>query len=209
MRLLGFGERSGASPRRSAATAHRCAIIWRGNPSPLQASPYVDVSGSHHAANLHRRSRKESRIQQWVASLAASVTATHMAAAAGEIAPVCSGPGGTVSQAHRGVQGFGQEPPVERASVCANSTDRQHANDKYLQYPTSHVTSLRVRPRKRRKRVHKTAPLRKIPPYPIGVNFMEPALIILGGYHPPPSPSHRGRGTVKPSPLAGEGRVRG
>jgi len=27
-------------------------------------------------------------------------------------------------------------------------------------------------------------------------------------YHPPPSPSHRGRGFRKPSPLAGEGRAR-
>jgi hypothetical protein len=33
--------------------------------------------------------------------------------------------------------------------------------------------------------------------------------VISGAYHPPPSPSHRGRGFRKPSPLAGEGWERG
>jgi hypothetical protein len=50
---------------------------------------------------------------------------------------------------------------------------------------------------------------KKFPPCPIGANFREVWHVISGAYHPPPSPSHRGRGVLKPSPLAGEGRVRG
>ena len=42
MKVLGFGQHSVASPRRGARRAPCCAIIWRGDASPLQTSPYVD-----------------------------------------------------------------------------------------------------------------------------------------------------------------------
>jgi len=42
----------------------------------------------------------------------------------------------------------------------------------------------------------------------IGVNLREAPYGISMAYHSPPSPSRQGRGSRKPSPLAGEGRVR-
>lgn len=42
MKVLGSGPRSGAWPRSAATRASHCAMIWKGDSSPLHTTPYVD-----------------------------------------------------------------------------------------------------------------------------------------------------------------------
>jgi len=49
----------------------------------------------------------------------------------------------------------------------------------------------------------------RVAPHPRRPENTEHGSVFTSRYHPPPSPSRRGREYLKPSPRAGEGRVRG